>query len=131
MLKVSINSCRILSSIVYCVCFRRSVFGFLYLYLSYSHISSCSNDCLWGSSGCLFCMCVLYCFHSHLSLFLVMVITLFQPLLYMWDFSPIIYIVGWLVCMFVSRLLSCRYIWTSGRCRGSLICLVSLDWCWK
>jgi hypothetical protein len=39
------------------------------------------------------------------------VITLFQPLLYMWDFSPIICIVGWLVCMFVSRLLSYRYIY--------------------
>jgi hypothetical protein len=94
MLKVSIGSCRISLGIMYCVCFRGSVFGVLYLYLSYSHISSCSNDSLWGSSGYLYCMWVLYCFHSHSSLFLEMTITLFSSLLYMWAFFLIVCIVG-------------------------------------
>jgi hypothetical protein len=94
MLKVSISSCRISLGIVYCVCFRGSVFGILYLYLSYSHINSCLNDCLWSSSGYLCCMCLLYCFHSQSSLFLRKIITLFSSLLYMWAFSSIICIVG-------------------------------------
>jgi hypothetical protein len=62
MLKVSISNCNISLSSVYCVCLRGSIFIVLYLYLSYSHISSWLNDCLWSSSGNLYNMCVLYCF---------------------------------------------------------------------
>jgi hypothetical protein len=62
MLEESISSCRISLCIVYCVCFKGSIFGVLYLYISYSHISSCSNDCLWDSSGYVCCICLLYVF---------------------------------------------------------------------
>jgi hypothetical protein len=107
-LKFSINSFSISLGIVSYVYLRGSVFGVLYLYLSYSHISSCSNDCLWGSSRNLCCMCVLCCFHSHSSLFLEMVIILFPSLLHMWAFSSIICSVRRLVCMSMLGLHSCR-----------------------
>ena len=58
-------------------------FGILYLYLWYNHIISVSDDCVGVINPFgLFCDCV-YCFQSHLSLSIGMVIRYFSVSLYM------------------------------------------------
>ena len=60
-----------------------SFFGILYLYLWYNHTILVLNDCVGGISPFgLFCDCV-YCFQSHLSLSIRMVIRCFPVSSYM------------------------------------------------
>ena len=48
-------------------------FGFLCLYLWYSHVTSVSNGCVWGTSPCVLWMAFWYCCHNHLNLVVGMV----------------------------------------------------------
>ena len=58
----------------WCEYLSGSFFGIQYLYLWYNHTISVSNDCLRGINPCgLFSDCV-YCFQSHLSLSIGMII---------------------------------------------------------
>ena len=68
----------------WCEYLSGSFFGILYLYLWYNHTSiSVSNGCVEGISPCgLFRDCV-YCFQSHLSLSIGMVMRYFHVSLYM------------------------------------------------
>ena len=61
----------------WCEYLSGSFFGILYLYLWYNHTISVSNGCVAGISLCgLFSNCI-YCFQSHLSLSIRMVIRYF------------------------------------------------------
>jgi hypothetical protein len=86
------------------------VFGIWYLYLSYSHMISIVKDCLGGSSWCCMSRLMLYCFHSHSSLVLGIVIRRFPIFVNMWASSHMICIVGCIVFMSLSGLHSCRFI---------------------
>ena len=67
----------------WCEYLSGSFFGILYLYLWYNHTISVSNGCVGGISPCdLFRDCV-YCFQSHLSLSIGMVIRYFPVSSYM------------------------------------------------
>ena len=71
----------------WCECLSGSFFGILYLYLWYNHTISVSNDCVEGISPCgPFKDCV-YCFQSHLSLSIGMVIRYFPISSYMYAIS--------------------------------------------
>ena len=67
----------------WCKYLRGSFFGILYLYLWYNHTILVLNGCVGGINPCgLFNDCV-YCFQSHLSLLVGMVIRCFHVSLYM------------------------------------------------
>jgi hypothetical protein len=70
---------------------------------------------------------MLYCFQSHSSLVLEMVIKWFPVFVNMWALSCMICMVGWVVFMSVSGLHSFRFIWIISRCSGSCMYLVSFD----
>jgi hypothetical protein len=89
---------------VYCDFLRGSVFGIRYLYLSYSHATSVSNDWHGGSKWWYTFELVLYWFHSHSSLFFGMVIRWFPMLVNISALSCMICIVGSAVFMSVSGL---------------------------
>ena len=57
----------------WCEYLSRSFFGILYLYLWYNHTILVSNGYVGGNPCGLFCDCI-YCFKSHLSLSIGMVI---------------------------------------------------------
>ena len=57
-----------------CDLLRGSIFGILYLYLSYRHMTSVSNGCLGGSNCCVMVEFLVYWFQSHSNLVLEMVI---------------------------------------------------------
>jgi hypothetical protein len=111
---VILNVVMIWSSIsdgsVYCDFLRGFVFGIQYLYLSYSHMISVVKGCLGGSSWCCISRLTLYCFHSHSSLVLGIVIRRFPVSVNMWASSHMICIVGCVVFMSLSGLHSCRFI---------------------
>jgi hypothetical protein len=73
---------------------------------------------------------MLYCFQSHSSLVLGMVIRRFPVSINMQALSCMICMVGWVVFMFVSRLHSCKFIWISGRLSGLCMYLVPFDCGW-
>ena len=103
-----------------------SFFGILYLYLWYSHTISVSNDCVEDINPFgLFCDCV-YCFQSHLSLSIGMVIRCFLVSSYMCAVSFCICMVH--VSIFISFLGLHSFIemYTSGIISGGGMCLVSL-----
>jgi hypothetical protein len=77
-LNVSMSRSSISNGSVYCDLLRGFVFGIQYLYLSYSHMISVVKDCLGGSSWCCISRLMLYCFHSHFSLVLGIVIRRFH-----------------------------------------------------
>ena len=67
----------------WCEYLSGSYFGILYLYLWYNHAILVSNDCVGDINPCgLFCDCV-YCFQSHFSLSIGMVIRCFPVSSYM------------------------------------------------
>jgi hypothetical protein len=109
-LNVSMNRSSISDGSVYCDFFRGFVFGIRYLYLSYSHMIYVVKGCLGGSSWCCVSRLVLYCFHSHSSLVLGIVIRRFPMSVNMWASSHITCIVGCVVFMSLSGLHSCRFI---------------------
>ena len=97
-------------------------FGILYLYLWYSHTITVSNDCV----GCinpfgLLCDCV-YCFQSHLSLSIGMVIRCFPVSSYMCAISFWICMVHVSIFISFSRLHSVRYFNSQQVLRLLLIC---------
>ena len=72
-----------------------SFFDILYLYLWYNQTISVSNGCIGGINPCgVFCNCV-YCFQSHLSLSMGIVIRCFPVSLYMCATSVCV----WCVCL--------------------------------
>ena len=67
----------------WCEYLSGSFFGVLYLYLWYNHTILVSNDCVKGINPFgLFCDCI-YCFQSHFSLSIGMVIRCFPVSSYM------------------------------------------------
>jgi hypothetical protein len=109
-LNVSMSRSSISTGSVYYDLFRGFVFGIRYLYLSYSHMIFVVKGCLGGSSWCCISRLVLYCFYSHFSLVLGMVIRRFPVSLNMWALLHMICIVGCVVFMSLSGLHSCRFI---------------------
>jgi hypothetical protein len=89
------------------------------------------KGCFGGSSWCCVSRLVLYCFHSHSSLILGMVIRRFPISVNIWASSYMICMVGCVVFMSLSGLHSCRLIWIRGRLSGSCTYLVSFDCSWK
>jgi hypothetical protein len=87
-----------------------SVFGIQYLYLSYSHMISISKGWLGGSIWCCVLELMLYCFQSHSSLVLVMVIRRFPLFVNKWAFFLMIFTVSWVVFMSVFGLHSVKFI---------------------
>jgi hypothetical protein len=130
-LNVSMGRSSISNGSVYCDFLRGFVFGIRYLYLSYNHMISVVKGCFGGSSWCCVSRLVLYCFHIHSSLVLGMVIRSFPISVNTWALSCMIYIVGCVVFMSLSRLHSCRFIWIRRRLSDSCIYLVSFDCGWK
>jgi hypothetical protein len=76
-LNVSMSRSSISNGSVYYDLLRGFVFGIRYLYLSYSHMISVVKDCLGGSNWCCISRLMLYCFHSHSSLILEIVVRRF------------------------------------------------------
>jgi hypothetical protein len=76
-LNVSISRSNISSGSVNCDFLRGFVFGIQYLYLLYSHMISVVKDCLGGSRWYCVSRLMLYCFQSHSSFVLEMVIKRF------------------------------------------------------
>ena len=109
---LNVSMCRfsISSGSVYCDFLRGFAFRIRYLYLSHSHMISVAKGCLGGSSWCCMSRLMLYCFHSHSSLVLGMVIRKFPKYVNMWASSPMICIVGCVVFMSLSGLHSCMFI---------------------
>jgi hypothetical protein len=68
------------------------------------------KGCLGGSRWCCISRLVLYCFYSHSSLVLEIVIRRFPISVNMWASSLMICIVGRIVFMSLSGLHSCRFI---------------------
>ena len=104
---------------VWCKHFRELIFGILYLYLWYSHITSIANDCRGNINPYCFSFPILYCFHNHLSLSMVMVIRSFPESLYMWASLFCLWIVFFGIMISFSGL-------ASGMVNGFGIYLVSL-----
>ena len=103
-----------------------SFFGILYLYLWYNHTISVSNDCVGGINPFgLFFDCV-YCFHSHLSLSIGMVIRYFPVSSYICVVLFCICIVHVSVFISFSGLHSLIEICASGIVSGGGMCLLSL-----
>jgi hypothetical protein len=71
---------------------------------------SVAKGCLRGSSWCCVSRLMLYCFHSHSSLVLEIVIRRFPTSVNMWASSHMICIVGCVVFMSLFGLHSCRFI---------------------
>jgi hypothetical protein len=69
-----------------------------------------SKDCFGGSIWCYVLELMLYCFQSHSSLVLVMVIRRFPLSVNKWALFCMICIVGWVVFMFVFGLHSVKFI---------------------
>jgi hypothetical protein len=109
-LNVSMSRSRISDGSVYCDFLRGFVFGIRYLYLSYSHMIFVVKGCLGGSSWCCVSRLMLYCFHSHSSLLLGMIIRRFPISVNMWASSCMICMVGCVVFMSLSGLHSCRFL---------------------
>ena len=110
----------------WCEYLSGSFFGILYLYLWYNHTILVSNDCVEGINPFgLFCDCV-YCFQSHLSLSIGMVISCFPISSYMCAVSFCICMVH--VSTFISflRLHSFLKMYASGMINGGGMYLVSL-----
>ena len=110
----------------WCEYLNGSFFGILYLYLWYNHTISVSNGCIRGISPCgLFRDCV-YCFQSHLSLSIGMVMRYIHVSSYMCATSFSICLVCISTFMSLSRLHSLVEICASGivSCEGMY--LVSL-----
>ena len=105
---------RISSGSVYCDFLRGFVFGIQYLYLSYSHIISVVKGCLEGSRCCCVFKLLLYYFQSHSSLVLEIVIRRLPGFVNMWASLHMSYMVGCVVFMSISGLLSCMCIWING-----------------
>jgi hypothetical protein len=124
-LNVSMSKSRISSGSVYCDFLKG--FGIRYLYLSYSHIISVVKGCLGGSRWCYVLELLLYCFQSHSSLVLGIVIRRLPISVNMWASLPMSCMVGCVVFMFLSGLLSCMCIWINGRLSGSCTYLVFFD----
>jgi hypothetical protein len=80
------------------------------LYLLYSHRISVVKGCLGGSSWYYVSRLMLYCFHSHSSLVLGMVIRRFPISVNIWASSHMICMVGCVVFLSLSGLHSCRFI---------------------
>ena len=109
-----------------CEYLSESFFGVLYLYLWYNHTILVSNDCVGGINQFgLFCDCV-YCFQSHSSLSIGMVIRCFSVSSYMCAISFCIYMVH--VSTFISFLGLHSFIemCANGMINGEGIYLVSL-----
>jgi hypothetical protein len=109
-LNVSMIRSSISSGSVYCDFLRGFVFGIRYLYLSYDHMIFVVKGCLGGSNWCCVLRLELYCFHSHSSLVLGMVIRRFPVPVNKWASSPMICMVGCVVFISLSGLHSCRFI---------------------
>ena len=110
----------------WCEYLSRSFFGIPYLYLWYNHTISISNGCVRGIYPCsLFSDCV-YCFQSHLSLFIGMVIRCFPVSLYICATSFCICMVCVSTFISLSRLHLFVEMYASGmtKCKGMY--LVSL-----
>ena len=110
----------------WCEYLSGSFFGILYLYLWYNHTILVSNGCVGGINPCdLFCDHI-YCFQSHLSLSIGMVIRCFSISLYMSATSFCVCMVH--VSTFISflGLHSFIKICMSGMISGGGIYLVSL-----
>jgi hypothetical protein len=73
---------------------------------------------------------VLYCFQSHSSLVLGMVIKRFLVFVNMWALSHVVCMMGCVVFMSLYGLHSCRFIVISGRLSGSCTYLVFFDCVW-
>jgi hypothetical protein len=73
-LNVSMSMSSIFNESVYCDFFRGFVLRIRYLYLLYSHMISVVKGCLRGSRWCCVSRLMLYCFQSHSSLVLGMVL---------------------------------------------------------
>jgi hypothetical protein len=71
---------------------------------------SISKGCLGGSIWCCMLELMLYCFQSHSSLIMVMVIRRFPLSINKWALFCMICVVGWVVFMSVSRLHSVKFI---------------------
>ena len=78
---------------VYWASFKGSFFGIRYLYLWYSHTISVSNGCGGGFNPCGVFYASWYCFQSHCSLVLGMVMRCRPLSSYMWATSKCIWIV--------------------------------------
>ena len=110
----------------WCEYLSGSFFGILYLYLWYNHTILVLNDCVGGISPFgLFCDCV-YCFQSHLSLSIGMVIRCFPVSSYMCAESFCICMVYVSIFMSFSGLHSFIEICASGIINGGGMYLVSL-----
>ena len=103
-----------------------SFFDILYLYFWYNHTISVSNGCVGGINPCgLFCDYV-YCFQSHLSLFIGMIIRYFPVSLYMCATSFCICMVHESAFISFSGLHSFIKMYASGMINGGGMYLVSL-----
>ena len=110
----------------WCEYLSGSVFGVLYLYPWYNHTISVSNDYVRGiNSFGLFCDCV-YCFQSHFSLSIGMVIRYFPVSLYMCAVSFCICMVHVSTFISFSRLHPFIEMCASGMISGGGMYLVSL-----
>ena len=110
----------------WCEYLSGSCFGVLYLYLWYSHTISVSNDCVGGINPFgLFCDCV-YCFQSHFSLSIGMVIRYFPVSSYMCVVSFCICMVHVFTFISFSGLHSFIEMCASGMFNGGGMYLVSL-----
>ena len=109
----------------WCEYLSGSFFGILYLYLWYNHTISVSNDCVRGINSFGFCDYV-YCFQSHLSLSIEMVIRCFHVSSYMCTVSFCICMVHVSTFISFSRLHSFIKMCASGMINGEGMYLVSL-----
>jgi hypothetical protein len=71
---------------------------------------------------------MLYCFQSHSSIVLGIVIRRLPVSVNMWASSHMSCMVGCVIFMCLSRLLSCMCIWINGRLSGLCTYLVSFDY---
>ena len=103
MLNVVVRESRMLVGRVCCDDCRGFLFEVLCLYLLYSHIISISNDCGGGTRPCVLYMAALYCFYSHFSLAVGIVVRYLPVVSYTWVISFSVCMISLLVIMSFSR----------------------------
>ena len=110
----------------WCEYLSRFFFGILYLYLWYNHTILVSNGCVGDINPCGLLHNCVYCFESHLSLSMRMVIRCFRVSLYMSATSFCVCMVYVFAFISFSRLHSFIEICASGMINGEDMYLVSL-----